>query len=434
VFNTDRIVEGANNSNNTAKGERPFNRCFASVLHAGLNWDDDIERFYDIMLPHVPRAPNWTMQISLSSFDFLTANGSTWQNDVAWFSERLSRADRNRIVFAQQGWYDQYGDYSYNASTDSFDSVWTFSSNSPAQGANGAWDCSKCVQCCLGPGQWHGDTPEQKPGTPLVWAIPWSVQQTRALYNLAQDAGIRTIHYFGDGLAICKNSRRYLAGGVATLEIDGYLVSGTSDCVCPEGSKGAGCSTILNPLDPANRKWFLQYMKALLRTFGDTIDGFVWDETFYINPTAALNKEAGGYAAQAMLTLTEELTQLVHEYNNSMVFLASDIFNIGSPPPYSMVTDGNFADFETAVNLWPSYRATQGRRMNTWSCDWVGAPNLQPSEVSLAQFGAVPSVGYCYHTQGPRGVSNYSPEQQSTVIRLFAEHKDLGVQDDHCVA
>ena len=396
VFNTARTIVSNATANNvtTARGERPFRRRFGAVLHEGSSWEDDISRFYDVALPQIPAAPAWTKQISLSSFDFLTNNGSTWAQDVEWYSSKLSREDRNRLVFAQQGWYDVIGDYSYDYASDSFESTWIFSPNSPRFNASaGKWDCSTCHSCCNGPG-----------GTPEIWPLPWSVAQVRASYKLAQDAGIRTIHYFGDGLAICKTSKRYTAGGVATLDnMGGYLVSGTSDCVCPEGSGGHNCNTILNPLDPAVRDWFLQYMRALLRTFGDVIDGFVWcerprpaaaaattaavaaaacclllaacccccdrsgliviprqcvfcrDETFYIN--TGHNKEAGGYAAQAFLTLVEELTALVHEHNSSMVFLASDIpLSFGNAPAYSMVSDGNFADFETYPVEWPTYQ------------------------------------------------------------------------------
>ena len=102
----------------------------------------------------------------------------------------------------------------------------------------------------------------------------------------------------------------------------------------------------MNPMDPGVRAWFVKYMHALLRTFGDVIDGFVWDETFYIRPEQ--NAEAGGYAAQSFLTLVEELTAIVHEYNASKVFLASDIPLFDGPtapaPAYSMVADGNFAN------------------------------------------------------------------------------------------
>lgn len=48
----------------------------------------------------------------------------------------------------------------------------------------------------------------------------------RASYKLAMDAGIRVIHYFGDGLAVCKASKRFKAG-VKTLNMGGYVVSGT---------------------------------------------------------------------------------------------------------------------------------------------------------------------------------------------------------------
>ena len=73
-----------------------------------------------------------------------------------------------------------------------------------------------------------------------------------------------------------------------------------------------------------------------------------------------------------------------------------------------------------------SYRqATQGHHQSTWSCEWAGAANLDACELSVARYGAVPSVGYCYHTQGPKGVARYSPQKQAQVLRLFEQHKAM---------
>ena len=205
----------------------------------------------------------------------------------------------------------------------------------------------------------------------MIWPLQYSVEKARASFKYAHDRGFRVIQHFGDALTVCKHSRRVLLDNAKTLpsSVFGYITSGTPDCLCPDGSRGAHCNVVLDPMDPSNRAWFRAYMQALVRVFGDVVDGWVWDETFYIHSNdAAMNEAAGGYAAQAFLTLTEELSAIVHAANASKVFLTSDIIFdqalpiiAGGSPPNSMVADGNFADFEEQILYWPSYKVTQGR-------------------------------------------------------------------------
>merc|ERR1712110_212920 len=93
--------------------------------------------------------------------------------------------------------------------------------------------------------------------------------------------------------------------------------------------------------------------------------------------------------------------------------------------PFSLMTDGNFADFESTVNLWPSYPAYQGRRGVTWACNWEAVSNLPRVEISLAAFGAVPSMGMCYHTEQERGIANMKSVDQELILRMFRDHANL---------
>ena len=88
------------------------------------------------------------------------------------------------------------------------------------------------------------------------------------------------------------------------------MVSGTADCL----SSGGRDNNMLNPMDPQNRRWFTSYLKALLRVFGDVIDGFVWDETFYITPKH--NEMAGGCLLHSLLCVSNPSVVFALERQN----------------------------------------------------------------------------------------------------------------------
>eukprot|EP00662_Eupelagonemidae_sp_cell21_P057542 gene57542-biopygen85325 len=272
-------------------------------------WLDDIDAWYAAVLPQVRTPPAWTRDIALSHFDFYTNNGSAWRNEVDWLARRLPPQERGRVVFAQEGC-----------------PFWVPGVN----GAKGHWNCSRATHSCDGM------------GNPKIWAIRMTVDRVRDSLQYARSKGFRALLYFGDGLLVCKKAKMYDPARTLPDSIFPNMVTHMTDCTCAPDVKF--CNSMQNPVHPDVFAWYVRYLKGLLRTFGDVIDGFVWDETFYITPQAAMVDAAGGYAATAMMRLVEQLTTIVYEYNPQMVFMTSD--GIYHMTPYGVVASGQFPDFE----------------------------------------------------------------------------------------
>ena len=100
------------------------------------------------------------------------------------------------------------------------------------------------------------------------------------------------------------------------LEIGGY-------------EAGNGPTAQMNPLHPRVRDRVLGYLDALLSAFGNDLDAFVWDETYYVDPGQLGPASCPGYADRAFMRLVRELTERCHSFRADLAFLASDC--IGPP-------------------------------------------------------------------------------------------------------
>ena len=146
----------------------------------------------------------------------------------------------------------------------------------------------------------------------------------------ATSRGFRVALYFADGMSAGD-------GLTGIYQPDRVLYSG--GWVGPDTKGKTYCQ---NPLHPAVRSFFIQYIKALLREFGGDIDALVWDETFHVD-TGSLGSDARpGYADRALMRLVQDLTAEVHAFNResgrSLAFLASDCIGVNkwvNKPPYA---------------------------------------------------------------------------------------------------
>ncbi len=105
---------------------------------------------------------------------------------------------------------------------------------------------------------------------------------------------------------------------------------------------------------------YKKYLTALLNEYGEYLDGFVWDESYYIQWPILGTTYAPGYAARGFMTLVQELTSIVHSHpacqGRECVFLTSD--DLGPPTfwgnvPYAIVSDGLYQDTEFDPTYWP---------------------------------------------------------------------------------
>jgi hypothetical protein len=149
----------------------------------------------------------------------------------------------------------------------------------------------------------------------------------------------------------------------------------------------------MDPSVPELREWYRGYLKALLDEYAKDVDGFVWDETFYIEPNFISYPQPGpAFADRAMMSLVAELTQMVqscHDRNPDLVFLASDVGRTS----YALVANGTYQDSAMREEDWgPSMFANY--RNGLWSCNWYPLQYAKQNEIAAEKYGL------------PQGVSN----------------------------
>jgi hypothetical protein len=131
----------------------------------------------------------------------------------------------------------------------------------------------------------------------------------------------------------------------------------------------------------------------LLDEYGKEVDGFVWDETFYIKTNfLSYPADQPSYADRAMMSLVSELTQMTQDYrkyNPDLVFLASDL----GQTSYALVAHGTYQDSAMIETSWgPSMFANY--RNCLWSCNWFPLGHAKENQIAAEKYGL------------PQGVSN----------------------------
>ena len=124
--------------------------------------------------------------------------------------------------------------------------------------------------------------------------------------------------YFGDGLLQDSGATGYRPEWDFVDAEGRKVVSGWT------GPDTWGQTFARNPAHPQVRRWYQDYLAALLKAYGPVVDGFVWDETFYIRTAATTRPPQPAYCDRAMLTLVKALTAQVRAADPQKVFLASD--------------------------------------------------------------------------------------------------------------
>ena len=160
-----------------------------------------------------------------------------------------------------------------------------------------------------------------------------------------------------------------------------------------KGPDSIGQPWMMDPSVPELRYWYRGYLKALLDEYAKDVDGFVWDETFYIETNFISYPQPGpAYADRAMMSLVSELTQMVqsyHDRNPDLVFLASDLGRTS----YALVANGTYQDSAMEETAWgPSMFANY--RNSLWSCNCYPLQHAKQNEIAAEKYGL------------PQGVSN----------------------------
>ena len=368
-------------------GSVPFTaqeeRTLYTILHKG-DASTAMENFYETALADVPPGPDWLHEIAMVDYDYLSDGGLGWQRDIDWLTDHLSREDRGRVCLALHGWYDLLGHYAFNQGEGKMEDRWTAFPNAPAV----------------------------LDKFPNSRSVEMTCDEVRRRLEYARTRGFRVVLYFADGMAVCEGAPEY------DREI--LLYSGGW-----QGPDTIGSTHMQNPLHPRVRRWFLDYMDALLREFGDHTDGFVWDETFHVDPSHFGGKTAPGYAARAMMELCAELTRKVHRRQENLAFLASDcigVFDWNQKAPYALVCDGTYQDSHCRPEAWP-YGLFPNLRNVLWSCNWNPVTHFDWTRLGVERYQAPVAISNGWGDD--LGVSEMDDETAQQFMQLFQQRKAI---------
>jgi hypothetical protein len=309
--------------------------------------DGTLRSFYRTIPEIEPGAP-WTEGIHLVYYDYLSEKGEGWFKDLPVLAERIPAKNRRCVAVCLHGWYDYFQQYAYDHEQRKLLPEWT-----------------------------------AFPGTHKV---PMSLAEMHRRLKFAKDLGFRVLLYFSDG----TNSD----SGAPNFRPE-YVLKDKSGKTFPgwKGPDSLGQPLKMDPSAPGLRGWYRGYLKALLDEYARDVDGFVWDETFYI-PTDFISYGPAepAYADRAMMSLVSELTQMVQSYhrlNPDLVFLASDL----GLTSYALVAHGTYQDSAMEERHWgPSLFANY--RNCLWSCNWFPLRHAKQNEVAAEKYGL------------PQGLSN----------------------------
>ncbi len=335
-----------------------------------------VDAFFELMLPDVPPGPRWLHEIAMVDYDYLSDGGKGWERDLKVLAEWIRPEDRHCVVLCLHGWYDAIGSYSYDAKTGRMKDKWV------------------------------GFGPTQK--------IPLTPEEMKRRMRAARKLGFRVLLYFADGLASDSGAVGYR---------DDWIYRDTAGKPIPgwQGPDTFGPTYWLNPAHPEVSAWFLDYMDALLQTFGKEVDGFVWDETYQAKIGQIAEKPQPAYCDRAMMRLTKDLAARVHAFDPQKAFLVSDCtggWGLTGIPGYAMVAHGTYQDTGCQPQAWPWGLFSNWRNV-LWSCNWTPISGFHNTRYGVQQFGTPVAISNGYGDD--RGPSEYTPDERDQLLELFAE-------------
>ncbi|HQP97732.1 MAG TPA: hypothetical protein PLY86_04710 [bacterium] len=365
----------------------PETRTFYTTINRGTH-ENAMQAFYESALRDIPPGPQWLHEIVMVDYDYLSDGGEGWFRDIDWLTEHIPQNDRRHICLALHGWYDLLGQYAFDAGTGTMKSEWKAFPNAP-------------------------NVIDKFPNSKTVAMTPAEVNR-RLQY--AKDRGFRVVLYFADGMAICEDAKEF-------YKPEKILYSGGW-----QGPDTIGPTHIQNPLNPEVKDYFLSYMDALLKAFGNNTDGFVWDETFHVEPQHLGTQTFPGYASREMMYLCRDLARKVHDYRSDCAFLASDcigVFGWNRKAPYALVVDGTYQDSHFRSEAWP-YGLFPNYRNVLWSCSWNHVTHFSEMPDDVRKYDVPIPV-----TNGwgdDLGFSELPLEIAAKILNLFEERKGHVVQ------
>jgi hypothetical protein len=377
-------------------------RTVYTALHH-RDMETAMEVFYAFALPDVRPGPDWIHQIAMQDYDYLSKNGQGWFSDIDALTKLIEPADRHKVCFALHGWYDYVGRYTFDSNSRSLARQWT------------------AFPSALDPRvQALGKEVDKRTG--IVWRrksvkamrpVPMSIPDVHRRIQYAKTRGFRVALYFSDGTNACDGSKDIFASA-KVLRWGGWF-----------GPDTIGRTYAQNPLHPEVRRFYVDYIQALLEEYGKAVDGFIWDETFVVGPHELGPAPYTGYASRAMMTLVKEVANAVGSFSPNLAFFASD--DIGAfdqyelAAPYCLMAHGTYQDSWCTPPGW-SYGLFPNYRNVLWSCNWAPVTRLAYTRYGVETFGVPVAISNGAFGDDI-GISDMSPTQQKAVMDLFDQRK-----------
>jgi hypothetical protein len=330
----------------------------------------------------VPPGPEWLHGIYMISYDYLSDGGEGWLRDAEKLAEWLTPEERSHVALCFHGWYDYLGAYSYDEAAGRMKDEWV--------------------------------------AMPRTRKVALTRRKVQDELRKVRELGFRVLWYFGDGLIQDNGAPGYRA--------DWNLVNekGESNRPTWEGPDTVGKTFIRNPANPEVARWYQGYLAALLKDYGPVVDGFVWDETYYVRQSDIMERPVAGYCARGMLDLVKSLTAQVERYDSRKVFLNADCDGFPGIPEtvgYAMVADGNFQDSWCQPDAWAPALIPNWRNVS-WSCIWAAFTNFHWMKWGVETFGVPVAISNGYGDD--LGPSEWTPEQREEVLGLFRKRAAAG--------
>ncbi len=376
-------------------------RTVCTAVHRG-DPRTAMNAFYACVLADVKKGPEWLHDVAMIDYDYLSENGRGWFADIDKLTEVIQPADRAKVFLALHGWYDLIGRYTYDQRTRALDKKWVSfpSARSPVVQALGD-----------APGEWTLNY-WSKPSVSKLQPVEMTLDDMHRRIRYAKDKGFRVGLYFADGLSGCTAAKG-LDDQTRILTWGGWV-----------GPDTGGKTFQQNPLHPAVRDFFKGYAGALLAEYGKELDGYIWDETYFIDPGDAGTDSYRGYADRAMMTLVKEIADAVARYNSQLCFFASDVIGVRHwthKAPYALVAHATYQDSNCRPEAW-SYGLFPNFRNTLWSCNWAAVSNFHWTKYGVETFDT-PVVIANGSAGDDIGIAELSSQQLKQVLNLFEKRK-----------
>lgn len=375
------------------------------TLYTGLHRGDAntaMKVFYATALADVRPGPDWLHSVAMIDYDYLSKNGHGWFADIDKLTQVIKPQDREKVFLALHAWYDLVGRYTYDRATNSLDKKWTAFPSARDKAVQALGDAPEAWNFWY----WHKRALEN------LQPVEMSIAEVHRRIKYAKDRGFRVGLYYADGLSSCDRGKP-LADPSTVLHWGGW-----------HGPDTLGKTYQQSPLHPGVRDFFKGYLQALINEYGREVDGFIMDETFFVDPGDLGTAAYPGYGDRAMMTLVKELAAIVAAASPQLAFFASDVIGVRTwthKAPYALMAHGTYQDSGSAPEAWP-YGLFPNFRNTLWSCNWMPVTHFRYTKYGVETFDT-PVVITNGCAGDDTGISEVSPQILQAMLDLFEKRK-----------